>query len=215
MAGDVDDELMARLARGDLDALGGLMDRWQAAAIRHARRCLGDFHIAEEVAQEGFLRLIPAAEGYQAGGRFGPYLFRILTRLCIDELRRRKQHRRLAARVAGSPSEDSALELADPRASSPSRHLETHESAQRIRRELDLLPPDQKTALLLRELDARSYAEIAEILECSLDNVKVLLHRGRQKLLSALRQSERTAPPAPTRPRSLPAEARLTKELHA
>ncbi|MBI3268920.1 MAG: RNA polymerase sigma factor [Planctomycetes bacterium] len=183
-----DEGLMERLARGELEALGLLLDRHQAAAIRYCRRCLGDHHTAEEVAQEGFLRLVHAAPEYRECGRFTVYLYRVLTRLCIDELRRRNQKKRLAARLSGTPVDELAEELADPRAAAaaPDRQAEGREDVDQLWRELDKLAPDAKACLLLRELEGKSYAAIAGILGCTLENVKVTIHRARKRLAAAM-----------------------------
>ncbi len=181
-----DDTLMKRLRDGDLEALGALIDRHRNAAIRHGTRCVGDFHVAEELAQEAFLRLVRCAGEYVPGGRFVPFLYRILTRLCIDELRRRQQRKRLAARLG-----ESVDEVVDPRAFPPDRQAAGREEVQRVWSEVDGLTPDQKACLLLRELEAKSYAEIAEILGCSLESVKVTLHRARKRLLEALSRPAR------------------------
>lgn len=214
MATSDDDRLMQRLACGDLDALAGLIDRHQSAAIRYCTRTLADYHVAEEVAQEGFLRLVAVARDYQASGRFVTFLYKILTNLCIDELRRRNQRKRLALPRAGALEATDAREVADPKAFRPDRRLEGEEDVRRLWREVDELPPDQRAALLLRELEGKSYAEIAEILGKSLDNVKVMIHRARRRLLETLQggNGRSSAHPSPDKDAShgMPGNPRAT-----
>jgi RNA polymerase sigma-70 factor (ECF subfamily) len=84
-----DEELMLATARGDLGAFGQLVERHQASAWNAAYRFLGNAVDAEDIAQEAFLRVLDAAPRYRATAKFRTFLFRIVTRLCIDVTRRK------------------------------------------------------------------------------------------------------------------------------
>ena len=83
-----DIELMARLGRGDLAALGVLADRYQSRILSFSYRLLGDWHKAEDVSQETFLRLRQAAGRYEPKAKFTTWLYRIVHNLSLDQQRK-------------------------------------------------------------------------------------------------------------------------------
>jgi RNA polymerase sigma-70 factor (ECF subfamily) len=152
-------------------------------ALKFASGMIADLARAEELVQEAFLRISAAR------GRFSPepesirrYLFRVIANLCIDELRRER---------AG----DQALEAAGPlvraklagRGGAPSAELERRERAAAVGRALGRLPADERAALLLRELEDQSYAQIAEAMETSVSDVNNLIHRARSRFADLMR----------------------------
>ena len=82
-------ELMARLAKGDMAALGDIVSRHQDKVLSLSYRVLGDWHRAEDVAQEVFLRVYRAAKHYKPKAKFTTWLYRIVVNLCFDEQRKR------------------------------------------------------------------------------------------------------------------------------
>ena len=84
-----DTELMARLAKGDMSALGDIVRKHQNKILSLSYRVLGDWHGAEDVTQETFLRIFRAAENYKLKARFTTWLYRIVINLCFDEQRKR------------------------------------------------------------------------------------------------------------------------------
>ncbi len=84
-----DSELMARLSGGDVSAIGELAHRHQHRVLELAFRTLGHWDLAEDVAQEAFLRVYRAAKTYQPQAEFTTWLYRIVVNLCLDEQRRR------------------------------------------------------------------------------------------------------------------------------
>jgi RNA polymerase sigma-70 factor (ECF subfamily) len=152
-------------------------------ALKFASGMVSDPARAEELTQEAFLRLSAAR------GRFSPepesvrrYLFRVIANLCIDELRRER---------AGSQALEAAQPLVrsklDGRAWAPSADLERRERAAAVRKALGLLPADERAALLLRELEDQSYAQIAEALGTSVTDVNNLIHRARGRFAELMR----------------------------
>jgi len=84
-----DEELMLATTRADLGAFGQIVERHQASAWRTAFRFLGNTADAEDIGQEAFLRILDAAPRYRATAKFRTFLYRIVTRLCIDFERRK------------------------------------------------------------------------------------------------------------------------------
>lgn len=181
-----DDELMGACGGGDTAALAELMRRHQAAAWRYAWRIFRDHHLAEDMTQELFVKLFRNAARYQPRGHFTTYFYRVLANLCFDLLRKRKRRRAVNA-VHLDPIESEGTEL-EPRAlqDEPEAPLERLDAREAVRVALDGLPVRVRQALELREFEGLRYRDIAEVLDLSLNEVKVLLHRGRKLLAREL-----------------------------
>ncbi|MBC8218332.1 MAG: sigma-70 family RNA polymerase sigma factor [Planctomycetes bacterium] len=82
-----DTALMARLAAGDMEALGDLVGKHQDRVLSLSYRVLNDWHKAEDVGQEAFLRVHRAASNYKSTARFTTWLYRIVVNLCFDAQR--------------------------------------------------------------------------------------------------------------------------------
>lgn len=165
-----DEQLMQAVAEGDLDAFNEIVLRHQAAAWSVAWRFLGDPMEAEDVAQEAFLKILEAAPRYRAKASFRTYIYRIVTRLCIDWSRKKRP-----------AYTDQLCEIQDP-AFNPAEDLLASEQRAQIRKALDALPPNQRMALILRHYDGLSYAEIAEALGTTIKAVERLISRARATL---------------------------------
>lgn len=173
---ETDEQLMAAVARGDMDAFEDLVRRHQQTALNVAYRFLGNQGDAEDAAQEAFLRILDRAAAYRPTAKFRTYLCSIVTRLCIDTYRKKRPR----------PAED--LGLAEDRQDTPSEALAREESARLVRKAVDALPPRQRAALVLKHFEQMSYVEIAGALGCSERAVESLLVRAKQKLKKSLRK---------------------------
>ena len=181
-----DDELMVRCGRGHTAALTELMDRYAGAAHRYAWRIFRNHHTAEDVCQDFFVKLFRNAARYQPRGHFTTYFYRVLANLCFDNLRKRKRRRRVQA-IQIDPLEAEGTELeALARPGNPDARLRAEEAKDAVHGALGSLPLHVREALELREFEGLRYREIAEVMDVSLNEVKVLLHRGRKLLARAL-----------------------------
>jgi RNA polymerase sigma-70 factor (ECF subfamily) len=181
-----DDLLMVRMGRGEASALRVLVVRHQGAAYRYCWRIFRDHHAAEDLAQELFVKIFRSAQRYQPQGHFTTYFYRVLANVCYDALRKRKRRRRVEA-VHIDPVESEGTEL-EPlaRLADVDAPLETAEAKDAVHAALGRLPVEVRKALELREFEGLRYREIASVLDLSLNEVKVLLHRGRKLLARAL-----------------------------
>ena len=168
------EELMLNVRNGDLDAFEQIVLRHQAEAWRVAYRFTGDAAEAEDLAQEAFLRILHAAPRYKPTATFRTYLFRILNRLCIDHVRRKRP---TIADSLPQPADD---------APSAIRRVSDRERDAAIQAALDLLPPGQRMAVVLRYFEGLSGAEIAKAMDTSAKAVEGLLTRARERLESLL-----------------------------
>lgn len=174
MAGSVTDErLMQRLQAGDSGAFATLVERHRGHAIHFCRRMLQDPDMAEDMAQEGFARILLHPGGWSGSSRFTTYLFAILKNLCIDELRWRSrwQSRDLAA----------IPERPDP-GPTPEEQVSRSLDREWVAHAIAQLSPDHRAALILREYHRLSYQEIAAIMGWSDAKTKITIYRARLAL---------------------------------
>ncbi len=181
-----DDELMLRCGKGDVDALAELMGRYQDAAHRYAWRIFRNHHTAEDVTQELFVKLFRSAARYQPRGHFTTWFYRVLANLCFDALRKRKRRAKVNS-IFLDPILSEGTEL-EPLAQDmePDAPLRSAEAKDAVHEALTTLPVQVRKALELREFEGLRYREISEVLDLSLNEVKVLLHRGRKLLARSL-----------------------------
>ncbi len=169
-----DEELMLAVARGDLAAFAQLVARHQLSAWNAAYRFLGNAADAEDVVQEAFLRVLDSADRYRPTATFRAYLYRIVARLCLDFLRRKRL--RIYSELP---------DVADEK-ETPEKAFEAQEQAAAVRQSLNLLPPKQKMAVILRYYEGLGYREIAEVLDTTNKGVERLLSRARTTLAGHL-----------------------------
>ncbi len=170
-----DESLMQAAGRGDMAAFEQLVLRHQAAAWRVAVRCVGDTQEAEGLVQTAFLRILDATERYNPTASFRTYLYRVVTRLCIDHLRKKRP---LAVEFLP--------ETCAPGPAAPAR-LERAEMEHAIQTAIGALPPKQRLAIVLRYFEGLSGAEIAEALNTTRKGAERQLARARKRLEPLLR----------------------------
>lgn len=171
---DPDAGAMLAFQRGDESAFDGLYRRWREPLYRFAYRMVGRAGVAEEVAQEAFVRVYRARDRYVATATFRTWLFRIATHLCANE--RRRAAFRLEVDEQGVPPRVTAPEQG------PAREAEGAELGRAVERALLGLPERQRAALVLARYEGCTMAELGAVLEISEGAAKVLLHRAREQL---------------------------------
>jgi RNA polymerase sigma-70 factor (ECF subfamily) len=186
---DPDDaSLVRRCLRDDPDAFRYLVERYQGEVYGLTLRILGRPEDAEDLTQETFLRAFRALGRYDPTRPFGAWLHTIASRLCIDHHRRnRAKLVSLSQTEEGTSGEERTIELTDP-ADRPDEEAEKSELARRLDALVQQLPPDSRTAILLRHQQDLPYEEIARVLGVPIGTVKARIHRARimlkQKLLA-------------------------------
>ena len=170
-----DEDLMLSVRDGHLDAFEQIVLRYQTEAWRVAYRFTGDAAEAEDLAQDAFLRILDAASRYMPTATFRTYFYRVLTRLCIDE--RRKKRPGLADPFPNMPDTTS----------SPSTQADQAERNATIQAALNSLPADYRMAVVLRYFEGLSGAEMAEAMGRSVKAVERLLARAKSNLVPKLR----------------------------
>jgi len=171
-----DNELMQAIAEADTEAFALLMGRHVPTMTALARRITLNFHDADEVVQEAFLRVWTHAPRWRADGpaQFRTWLQRIVTNLAIDRCRKPKA---LPLEAAGDPP--------DPARDAESG-LQAQDEARIIREAMARLPEHQRAAIALYYFDEMSAAQVAEVLDKTVGSTEVLLTRARHALRSLL-----------------------------
>jgi RNA polymerase sigma-70 factor (ECF subfamily) len=169
------DEVLIRQARrGDREAFGRLVYRYREGAVDVVYRMCGDSHLAEDAAQDAFVRAWDALPRYRHRGTFKAWLYRIALNCARDALRRRR------------PTADvDALPLRS-HAPGPERQLLRRERAALVQKAVLRLPEASRAALVLREYQGLSYREIAEALDLPMGTVMSRLHYARLRLREML-----------------------------
>lgn len=176
MTEESDAELMADVREGDRDAFARLVDRHKDAVVSYLTRLCGDRDRAEDLAQDSFLRLFRAADGYREQGFLRAYLFRIATNLVRSEERRERRLRLLLPFLSGR-------DRAEPSAASGMLLQEMH---RQVAGAVAALPLRFRVPLVLHEIEGWSYADIAQELRCREGTVKSRIFRGRRQLKQRL-----------------------------
>ncbi|MFQ5890870.1 MAG: RNA polymerase sigma factor [Gemmatimonadota bacterium] len=168
---------MTRVARRDEAAFTLLVERFGGRLLSVARRLLRSPEDAEDAVQRTFVQVYTAGAAYRPEWAVSTWLYRILTNICIDELRRRRARaRKLPAtlRAAGAPS--------------PNRGPTAAPDLDRV---LAKLPREARVLVVLRYVDGLSYRELARVRGISVNTVKSQLRRAKGVLRSGLARGGR------------------------
>jgi RNA polymerase sigma-70 factor, ECF subfamily len=155
----------------------------------YAYRLTGNEADARDLTQEAFIRVFRAWRSFQPGTSFLSWIYRIVTNLYRDELRKRK-----GVYLQELPDDNMARELPrEAREHDPIGQIHERQLSSAVAEALRQLTPDQRAVVLLADVEERSYQEIADIMACSIGTVRSRLHRARlqlRKLIPRLQQQE-------------------------
>lgn len=160
--GSIDREWVSRCRRGDDAALEYLIAKHRSRLVRTAGNLLRDRYEAEDVAQEAFLKAFREIGKLRDDRAFAGYIYRICVRLCMDRLRQRRPD--VVEFDAVQPHSGTSIE---------NRVV--------VEKLLDMLPIDQRTTLVLREIEQLSYDEVAEFMKVPIGTVRSRLHAARER----------------------------------
>ena len=183
--------LIAAAQRGELPAFNQLVLSYQSLAYNVAYRIVGDGDAACDATQDAFLKAYRALDDYR-GGSFKAWLLRIVTNTCYDVLRARRR-RPTSSLDDLSVAPEHAWQLVNGQAGPEDKVLQ-QELGRVIQAAITTLPPDQRAAVVLSDIQGLSYQELAEIMGVSLGTVKSRLSRARAKLRGQLLQQQELLP---------------------
>ncbi len=180
-----DHELMARLKMAPSGELMRgfeiLVGRYKNAIVSFLFRFTGDFRTSEDLAQETFLRVFRKIGDYDSTAKFSTWLYTIAANLAKDEFKRRARHpaKSLDWQGGGDTTRDMPQAKADTTDSVPDVRLQREEARRNVNRALEMLDPQDREVLILKDIEGLSYEEIAQVLNLPMGTVKSRISRAR------------------------------------
>lgn len=184
-----DAEVMLRVAAGDDVAFNYLVEKYRRQMISFMYRMTHNQSVAEELAQEVFLRVYRSRQGYAASAKFTTWLYRIATNLAVNHARDTKHERPENMVNLDEPDTDTGMtvDLADGGLNAEQSLLRTERLAA-IRRQVEALPERQRMAVIMHKYQNMDYKQIAAVLKLSESATKSLLFRAYETLRETLKQ---------------------------
>jgi len=173
-----DGELMARVAGGDREAFGEIVNRYKRKAYFAALRRTGSHDDALDLSQDAFVRAFKHRNRFRPDASFFPWYCRILANLCAN-------HRRETGRRASAFERIAAEKNLEP-GETPESVFEREEERRRVWEALSRLQPEKREIILLREFEELSYREISEAVGCPEGTVMSRLYAARRALQEQL-----------------------------
>ena len=174
-----------------------LVERFHRQAYNIAYRMTGNHADADDLTQESFLRAYRFFDRYNRDMPFENWLYRIMSRVYIDEIRKKPKFRAQSLdqpiSVGAFGEGDVLLEIPDL-ASNPEVLLLTDQLDDYLQQALASLPQEFRIAVVLADVEGLSYEEIADAMQCSLGTVRSRLHRGRKMLRQKVQVPEHSNP---------------------
>ena len=187
--GLTDQDVVLRARSGQEAAYRELIRRYERPVFALLFRMVRDRELAEDLAQETFVKALNAIDSYRPEFKFSSWIFKIANNAAIDHLRRRELD---TLSLDGSPHAETpeamqatALQIG-ARQETPLDTVEAKELGTAIEAAIGSLRPEYRSCILLRHVEGRAYEEIAEILNLPLGTVKTYIHRARNELRLSL-----------------------------
>ena len=175
---DKDLILVRRAKRGDYKAFDLLVLKYQSRIIGLAIKFVKDIQIAEDVAQESFIKAYKSLDLFREESAFYTWLYRIASNTSKNYLISKKRKKELLESEVFSSEDIDIFDI--PGGSSPEEILQANNLREAIFQSLSNLPEDIRTAVSLREFEGLSYEEISEVLDCPIGTVRSRIFRGRE-----------------------------------
>lgn len=180
LALELDTTLMVRVREGDALSFGLLLDRHRTPVVHFLYRMVQNQAVAEELAQEVFLRVYRSRATYEPTAKFTTWLFRIATHLALNWIRderHRKNNQSLDAQV-----ENGGIRQFPDIQPNVEQNLLSEVRLQEIRDAIHSLPAKQRAAVIMHKYQEMEYSQIAQVIDCSESAVKSLLFRAYERL---------------------------------
>jgi len=181
---DLDAELMLRVKEGDGASFGVLLDKHRSSVVHFLFRMVQNHAVAEELAQEVFLRVYRNRATYEPTAKFTTWLFRIATHLALNSIRDGR-HERTQERLDDDSREIPVRQVKDKRPS-VEQSMVYQARLEEVRQAIATLPDKQRAAVLMHKYEEMEYSQIATVLSCSESAVKSLLFRAYESLRARL-----------------------------
>ncbi len=183
-----DHALIEATKNGDEAAFASIVGRYKSPITNYLYRFLNDYEEAVDLTQETFVRVYFAIDRYHTEYAFSTYIYRIATNLAISELRKRKRRTILSLTGLFQSEDDEQAEFQPPdNRNRPDENLVENERNRVIAKAIATLPAKYRVPIILRDVEGKSYDEVAEILELGLGTTKSRISRARGLLKEKLK----------------------------
>ena len=187
---DEDAAWVLKAQRGDLDAFESIVEKYKKKVFNLAFKMLQDREDASDAAQDAFLKVYRSLPRFKGDAKFSTWLYRIVTNVCLDYIRRRKKVVEISL--------DKQLEMSDGKLDFelPDEAINIEEEAEKtefhqlVLDAVDNLPETHRLVIMMRDFQNMSYSEIAELLSCPEGTVKSRINRARRFLRGDLLKSK-------------------------
>jgi RNA polymerase sigma-70 factor (ECF subfamily) len=199
LARDDEEILIARSQRGDVEAFNLLIEQYQRIVYSTVLRLLGNPDVAADVTQDAFIAAFKAIRTYRGGASFRAWLLRIGSNLACDHWRRVQRHPTTSLDTLTNDDDAHAYGPLDTLAmvgveSNPEERVLTLELHDVIQRGLEQLPLEQRTAIVLCDIQGLSYEEAAQAMRTNLGTIRSRISRGRARLRTYLQAHKELLP---------------------
>ena len=194
-------ELVALAKQGDQNAFAQLVQDNQNKIYSLALRMTGNPEDGADLAQEAFLKAWRSLPSFQEESSFSTWLYRLTSNLCIDFLRKEKRRKAAVTTISLDDDEEESppIEVPDHRFT-PETEVELRELRAAMSRALKVMSEEHRQILILRDVEGRSYTEIAELLNLEEGTVKSRIARARISLRNILQKDGNFSPPPSSNP---------------
>ena len=184
-----DADIMLRVRAGDQSAFEYLVQKYRRPMVSFMYRMARNSAVAEDLAQEVFLRVYRSRETYEASAKFSTWLYRIATNLAVNHARDTRHERPEVQVSLDEPDEDTGTTLELPDASlNAEQQMVRRERLLAIRRKIEALPEQQRLAVIMHKYQQMDYKQIADVLKKSESATKSLLFRAYETLREQLKE---------------------------
>jgi RNA polymerase sigma-70 factor (ECF subfamily) len=168
--------LVASIAKGDESAFEELVKKYQHSVLNTIHRYIGNYSEADDIAQDVFVKVWRNIKSFKGKAKFSTWLYRIVVNQCLDY--RRKNKRKIVEVSFDNKIEESKI----PESLTTGTDFEQKKRESIIKQAINELPDNQRIAIILAKYEAKSYQEIADIMDVSLSNVASIIYRAKENL---------------------------------
>ncbi len=179
--------LIKKSKKGDIFAFEELINNYEKKAYNIAYRMMNNEEDAKDMTQEALIKIYKSIKSFREESTFSTWLYRIVTNVCLDELRRRKKMETIPLEINTEGDKGTIRFEIGADEETPEDLYEQAELRQVILSMINSLKEDYRTVIILRDMQGFSYEEISIILGCSLGTIKSRINRARNALKDKLR----------------------------
>lgn len=179
-----ENEIIKSVLKGDTQAYEAIVRSYEKKVYNLALRMVGNPDDAADMAQETFIKAYKALSSFRNDSKFSVWLYRIATNVCLDFLRRKSRGNTVSL-TADDDDGDAQLDIPDLKGN-PEEELSRKLTIDAVQRGLQTLGEQQRSILVLREINGLSYEEIAQTLDIDIGTVKSRIFRARKRLCAFL-----------------------------